>query len=203
MSRFFFLAVFLIHPINGDARPAPMEMSVLIRVATCDGKPVHPSTWIDGHVKAANDVFAPHGVHLVVRRDSYAPEKCRLITRADRHALAAHVEPLGDSPRVTVLVVQSARDLEVHTYNLMGVHWRHRGKRWIIFTARARPPVLAHELCHFFGIRHDPAGGNLMTPGPSDPIWRRSVPKPKKWSARLTRAQGRRLRAALGRFNKR
>lgn len=182
-------------------------MSVLIRVATCDGKPVHPPTWIDGHVKAANEVFAPHGVRLVVRRDTFTPEKCRLVTRADRNALAAHVGPapaaLRQSPRVTVLVVQSARDLEVHTYNLMGVHWRYRGKRWIIFTARARPPVLAHELCHFFGIRHDPAGGNLMTPGPSDPIWRRPGPKPKKWSASLTRAQGRRLRAALRRFNKR
>jgi hypothetical protein len=86
----------------------------------------------------------------------------------------------------------------------MGVHWRYSGpvpehekKRWVFLTARARPPVLAHELCHFFGLRHDPAGGNLMAPGPSAPVWRRKGPKPKRFKPVLTPRQSRRLRRGI------
>jgi hypothetical protein len=78
----------------------------------------------------------------------------------------------------------------------MGVHWRAGTRRWVFLTARARPPVLAHELGHFFGLPHDPAGGNLMTPGPSSPRWRSATP-PRPFAPLLTPAQVRRLRAGV------
>jgi hypothetical protein len=151
-------------------------------------------------VAAAARLFAAHGVLLEVTRRTFVPRRCALLDAADRDALALHVDPR----RVTVLVVQRARDLSVLTYDLMGVHWRYRGdagrlrgRRFVILTSRARPPVLAHELCHYLGLRHDPAGGNLMTPGPSSPIWRGKGRKPRPFAPLLTAAQARKLRAAV------
>ena len=114
-------------------------------------------------------------------------------------------EPTDDDGHVTVLVVARVRDLAVTSYDLRGVHWRYaasdpryKGLRWIFLTARAEPPVLAHELAHYFGVPHDPAGGNLMTPGPSAPEPHRSDRKP--FAPELTPAQAGRLRAGIARF---
>ena len=134
------------------------------------------------------------------------PARCELLTRAHRHAMAIHAR----TDQVTVLVMKRVRDVDVLDYDLMGVHWRYRGKeaklagrRWVFLTARARPPVLAHELCHFLGLPHDPGGGNLMTPGPSAPIWKDAARvKPRPFAPILTRRQARRLRRNLRRWLK-
>jgi len=190
---------------NGAGRPRVLTLPLQVRVARCGGKPVRREAWVKEHLEAARRVLAPQGIRLAATRDSFRPARCVLLDRAQRHALAEHVDPA----RVTVLVVERARDLELTSYDLMGVHWRYRGddsryqgRRWVILTARARPPVLAHELAHYLGLPHDPAGGNLMTPGPSAPIWRGSGAKPKPFAPLLTDAQGERLRAAVRRLLK-
>lgn len=186
-----------------------LTLTLRIRVASCKAKakresrPVRSARWIERHLASTRRIFARHRVRLKVERDAFTPKRCVLLTRRHRHAMAAHA-PQG--PWATVLVTQRVRDLDVPSYNLMGVHWRYRGRakawrgrRYVLLTARGKPPVLAHELAHFLGLRHDPAGGNLMTPGPSDPAWR-SARKPKPFKPRLTAKQGRRLRAGLRRL---
>lgn len=198
------LLVALLISSTAQARSRPklkvLEVPLLVRVATCSKKPVRAQPWIKGHLDSAGKVLAPHGVRLKARIEPFSPSKCVLLNRADRNGLAAHAR----ADRVTVLVMKRVRDLDLPSYNLMGVHWRYSGsvsehdkKRWVILTSRARQPVLAHELCHFFGLRHDPAGGNLMAPGPSAPVWRGKGPKPKRFKPVLTSRQGRRLRRGI------
>ena len=198
--------------------PPLLRVKLSLRVARCPpaavkGKrtsgahraPVKPKAWVDAQLAAARKLLAPYRIALVARRSSFTPRRCELDTRAQRHALAEHASSIG---AVNVLVVRRVRDLDVRSYNLMGVHWRYRGgrkawrgRRFVILTARAKAGVLAHELCHFFGLKHDPKGGNLMAPGPSSPL-RRRRPRPKPWKPRLERWQARRLRAAIGRFTR-
>jgi len=185
------------------AAPPLLEIPLRVLVARCAGELVRPAAWVEEHVGRANAVLAPHAVRLEARVEPLELTRCDLVTRAHRHGLAPHVR----SGEVTVIVVRSIQDLDVPSYRLMGVHWRYRGaerslhgRRWVYLTARARPPVLAHELAHFFGLRHDPAGGNLMTPGPSDPAWRGPGPGPKPFRPVLTRTQARRLRSRARRF---
>ncbi len=188
------------------ATRATLEVPLLLRVAVCGAKPTRTKKWIDEHVAAAARVLTPHGVKLVARQERFTPARCELLTRAHRHAMAIHAR----ADQLTVLVMKRVRDVDVLDYNLMGVHWRYRGKdaklagrRWIFLTARARPPVLAHELCHFLGLPHDPAGGNLMTPGPSAPIWKDAARvNPGPFKPILTRRQARRLRRNLRRWLK-
>jgi hypothetical protein len=171
------------------AAPPALTVPLRIRVADCGG-PTRPAGWVTEQVEAARAVLAPHGIALTVDQVSFAPPICEVLTEADRDRFAAAVP---DERVVTVLVLPRVRDLAVTTYDLMGVHWRGGGRRWIFLTARARPPVLAHELCHFFGLPHDPAGGNLMAPGPSSP--RR--PSTRPFAPVLTPVQARRVRAGI------
>jgi hypothetical protein len=176
-----------------------LEVKLRIRVAQCPparGGPPQPAqtgAWITEHLEATRALLAPHAIRVSATTEPFTPSRCQLLTRADRDALARDVDMDG---RVTVLVVPRVRDLAVPTYNLKGVHWRARGRRWIYLTADAKPPVLAHELAHYFGLPHDPAGGNLMTPGPSSPAWKSPHP-PAPFAPVLTPGQVERLRAGI------
>lgn len=186
---------------RGRKRSQPLlTLPLHIRIASCQGKLARSAPWIGKHVEAVRRIYRRHGIRVVVTRDTFRPARCVLLTRAHRHAMAVHA-PSG--PWATVLVLPRVRDVDVPTYDLMGVHWRYRGRqaalrgrRYVLLTARARPPVLAHELSHFLGLRHDPAGGNLLTPGPSDPAWKKQK-KPAPFEPRLTARQARRLRRGL------
>jgi hypothetical protein len=176
--------------------PPTLSVSLKIRIAACAGADgTLTPAWVDAHVQAVQTLLSPHGITVTATRHSFVPPTCEALTREDRDRFAAAVTP---GPGVTVLVVPRVRDLDVLSYDLQGVHWRAGGRRWIFLTARARPPVLAHELCHYFGLPHDPAGGNLMTPGPSSPAWQ-SARKPRGFAPRLNPAQVRRLRAGIAR----
>jgi hypothetical protein len=187
-------------PSSSAAPAADLLIKLRVRVAHCPSAPggppraVHTMDWVDAHVNAARALLAPHGIAVIAAGEPFTPSRCELLTRADRDALASEV---SSADEVTVLVVPRVRDLDVPSYDLKGVHWKAGGRRWIYLTAAARPPVLAHELCHYFGLPHDPAGGNLMTPGPSSPAWRSKHP-PAAWAPVLTPAQVGRLRANVG-----
>jgi hypothetical protein len=177
---------------------ALLVIELHVRVAICPGAagapaPVVSDAWVDEHLAAAGAVLAEQGIRLSATRDTFQPARCEALDRVERDRFAEHIPP---GRRVTVLVVPRVRDLDVPSYDLKGVHWRARGRRWIFLTARARPPTLAHELGHYFGLPHDPAGGNLMTPGPSSPLWRSPTP-PRRFEPRLTPEQGRKLRARI------
>ena len=206
------VAVAVAAPLHAQARKKPPTLTIPLRikVASCpDNKgklaPVRDTKWLNKHLKAARRVFKPHGIKLDPEIEAFTPARCQLLTRAHRHGAAAEVEMDG---RATVLVLPRVRDVDVLTYNLMGVHWRyrgkeprHQGKRWVLLTARAKIPVLAHELCHFFGLPHHKAGGNLMTPGPSDPIYQdKEAAKPAGFKAVLTPVQVKRLRRGIRKF---
>lgn len=198
------LIALLASPIATGARPpAALTLPVTIQVARCKNQEVRPASWVSAHLAGASKVFSPHRLKLAARQLGFTPERCRLVTRADRDALAAHLD-LAPGAGIHVLVVEEAADLHLAGYKLMGVHWRYRGsdpryrgRRYVILTARAKPPVLAHELSHYLGLPHDPAGGNLMTPGPSAPIWRQPGRKPEPFAPLLTDDQARRLRRAI------
>jgi len=186
-------------------RPTTLRVPLHIRVARCGGRPVQSRAWVDAHVRSAQKVFAPYGITLDVRIDEFRPRRCDLLGPRQRDTMAAHVAAVGDT--VAVLVVRRVRDLDVPSYNLMGVHWHYHGtraiyagRRWVLLTARARPPVLAHEICHYFGLPHDARGGNLMTPGPSSPLWKRPDP-PQPFQPRLSAYQAAQLRAAVVRYH--
>jgi hypothetical protein len=159
---------------------------------------------VDDQLRAAAEVLGPHGLALVPRVEEFQPARCDVEGREQRDAMARHVT-IDD--HATVLVVRRVPDLAVPGHDLGGVHWRagasaraHAGRTYVLLAAKARRTVLVHELGHYFGLPHDRRGGNLMTPGPSDPIWRRRGRKPKPHEPILVPGQVRRLRAGVAAF---
>jgi hypothetical protein len=202
--------------------PAPLVVPVRLMVARCAGDPaasqpasrpaaapatapapVRSRASVDELLRAAGEVFGRHGVTLEPTVEEFTPERCDLVGRAQRDAVARHVTM---DRHATVLLVRRVPDLAVPDHDLMGVHWRPVGNRalagrhYVLLTAKARGTVLAHELCHYFGLPHDRRGGSLMTPGPSDPIYRRRGRKPKAHEPILRPAQVQRLRAGIAAF---
>jgi hypothetical protein len=178
---------------------APLTVHLRVRVALCPGAegapaPAVSAASLDEQIAAAQAIFGPHGVTVTATHDTFIPPRCDVLTREDRDAFAPQLPPPDGT--VTVLVVPRVRDLDVLSYNLRGVHWRVGSRDWVFLTARAQGPVLAHELCHHFGLPHDPRGGTLMTPGPSSPAWRAPRP-PRPFAPVLDPDQVRRLRAGI------
>lgn len=193
---------------HSHAALTPITISIRIRIAQCGPASVTSQAvtlkWAKTHVDAANQLFAPLAIQLDATYEFYAAQRCDAITATDRDTYAKDVAPKG----ITVLVVSRVQDIDVPDYDLMGVHWRYRGaqsdlkgRRWVFLTTRATPGVLAHELGHYFGLPHDPRGGNIMTPGPSSPAWKLSPEKrPKPYQPHFSAAQAHKLRRILRTF---
>jgi hypothetical protein len=84
--------------------------------------------------------------------------------------LRAQGRPAADDPgvrstsRPTAFLATTAVGARFVRLRCEHAHWRAGNRDWVFLTARAHGPALAHELCHHFGLRHDPRGGTLMTP---------------------------------------
>jgi hypothetical protein len=155
-----------------------------LAVARQDGRPVVPPRWLRRQVELANAMFRPQGVDFVVDGRRALPERyARLESRGDRHDLGRFLRP----EVINVFVVDSLRDVDEPERMRQGVHWRprralpegfvecgpatrERCAHLVIVSRIAGEYVLAHELGHFFGNRHSPTPGNLMSyedaPGP-------------------------------------
>jgi hypothetical protein len=88
----------------------------------------------------------------------------RLETRDDRNKLSA----LLTAGSVDVFLVTSLRDVDDPRLYRRGVTWTHYATPkaigpYIVLAEPASPSTLAHELGHFFGLRHVPTKNNLMS----------------------------------------
>lgn len=157
-----------------------------------EGAPVVDAAWLGAQVTHANTVFADVGVGFEVTAVSSAgPDVRRVLTREDRDRLgrASH-----DARFVDVWVVGQLANVD-DPGDIRGVHWRDRAARahrWIILSAIAPVPVLAHELGHYFGVPHSAAAGSLMNKSGNDP-----TPFAER---RFVAAEQRRIRRSAKRF---
>jgi hypothetical protein len=145
------------------AEPELPTLPLAFAVANVDGAPVASDAWLDDQVLAAENLFAPQGVHFAkVATRALEAKHARMVTRADRDALAALLQPSV----VNVFVVESLKDVDEADRFRSGVHWRattNVAKRYVVLAASARPTVLAHELGHYFGNPHSPMPDNVMS----------------------------------------
>jgi hypothetical protein len=141
------------------------------------GAAVRPPEWFAAQIIQANRLFAPAGVTFELH--SAAPveaERAEIETRLDRDLLGRDRFTTGV---IHVFVVRRLADVDIVGEQIRGVHWRDRGRtsrRWIILSSIGSSRVLAHELGHFFGLRHSSYRVSIMNKRPrSEPPWEERV----------------------------
>jgi len=142
--------------------PTPLTFALRIAIATDEQeKPVARPEWLAQEIAEAQRLFAPFGVAFARQEAPALGRAARHIeTRADRDALAARAA----ARVVNVFIVESLRDVDEEGRMRRGVHWHApSGTHYVIVVASAAPPVLAHELGHFFGNPHSPVPDNVMS----------------------------------------
>jgi hypothetical protein len=142
---------------GSDPLPA---IPVLIRAA---GESL-PTAFIDEQLAAASTLLAGADLRFteVGARGLLAASHAMLETRDDRDAFAKYFV----RGTVNVFVVQSLRDVDDPSRLRKGVTWRclrALAKRYVIVSTESPPPVLAHELGHFFSLGHSRVKNNLMS----------------------------------------
>lgn len=135
-------------------------------VATRGGAPVQTAEWLQAQLSEANRHFAPLGVAFQALRVVPLPEEAADVrTREARDALGGRRVREGIIP---VFVVGTLANVDAPG-DINGVHWRQRGKpgrRWLIVASIARAYVLAHELGHYFGLKHSAYPISIMNKTP-------------------------------------
>lgn len=131
----------------------PLLLAVRV-VSTADGKPVVDEAWIAEQVAEANRLFA--AVNITFTVDDIAPlppRELEITSRAQRDRLGRGRLREG---AIAVFIVGRLASVD-ESQDIRGVHWRVRGRprrRYIILSRIAPRVVLAHELGHWFGLRH-------------------------------------------------
>lgn len=176
------LVVFFFAPFTAGANAqgqaaagAPKEVSLrkVIKlqfyVAVKDKAMLEDRASLAGRVALANEIYAKTRLRFEMGDVLPLPAEIQgLITRDDRNALAEKVPP--PDRMIQVFLVHSARDVDKPDGWIAGVHWRHSGRqkagagrRFIILSAmHSNRDTLAHELGHWFGLKHEKDVNNLM-----------------------------------------
>ena len=147
-------------------RPDLPTLPLAITVAELDDEAVVSDRWVASQIAIANRLFGSVGVSFrEVERHAMGEAHARMEDRRDRHRLGS----LLHRQRIDIFVVESLRDVDDPSRMRQGVHWRPRGEpypegaHFVIISSIAGRSVLAHELGHYFGNRHSPTPGNIMS----------------------------------------
>jgi hypothetical protein len=125
------------------------------------GSPAQTEAWVATATTTAQEVLGTAGVDLELRTIARLddPVGPTIDTPRERNALAKHVR----RGALHVFVVDGLRDKANAKKWIGGVHWRARGRRYVIVSRQhARASTLAHEIGHHLELRHSTAEGNLM-----------------------------------------
>lgn len=133
------------------------------------GKAVASGEWIAAAVKRANLAFAAAGVSFRVKAQHALGQPGAGVTSVGQRHSLARLAPRDGTIHIFIVSALACKDRKGAWIG--GVHWRCRGRkrgcqgrRYIIVSHQhCRPDTLAHELGHYFGLRHTRRPGNLMS----------------------------------------
>ena len=111
-------------------------------------------------IATAQRVYAPAEISLIAS-STRSPSDLEIDSVGDRNLLRDEV----DDATIHVFVVDRLADKKRADLAIGGVHWYHRGRRYFIVSrVDGRHDTFAHELGHYFGLRHTVDRSNIMAP---------------------------------------
>lgn len=158
------------------ASSCPVEskhcFGISAHIVEAEGQSVQTPAWFASHVEQANLLFAPIGVGFeVIEADMLDASAADIDDRGERDRLGRTQFTRGV---IHVFLVRRLADVDIAGEVIRGVHWRDRAdrdRRWIILSSIASSRVLAHELGHFFGLRHATDQRSIMNKEPGEIPW--------------------------------
>ena len=153
-------------PYQASAGPCPTDrnhcVAIVLHMATLQEVPVQTAQWVHDQLQEANRLFKALDLGLEIGDVELMPEEtARIETREDRDLLGRKRHTWGV---IHVFVVAYLANVD-EPGAIWGVHWRDREEtshRWVILSAESWSLTLAHELGHFFGLKHASKTGSLM-----------------------------------------